>query len=237
MEPVILNDIPFTLDLDDLLAKLRIRPNDSYAETLRRMSEVAQAIGKPKAYYRIAFVDSRGDDYVIIDGVRLTSRVLRVNLEKAERVFVYVATSGVELEDWAKSTDSLLLRYWSDVICELALGAAIEFLTAHLAERYRPGHTAGMTPGSLTDWPLSEQTHLFRILGDVRAAVGVQLTDSLLMIPRKSVSVLEFPLEQSFVSCQLCPREKCQNRRSPYDPELYDKRYRIRPSREGLLPS
>ncbi len=227
MEPVILDNIPFTLDLDDLLGKLHIRPDDSHAVTVRRMSEVAQAIGKPKAYYRIAFVDSRGDDYVILDGVRFTSRVLQVNLEKTDRVFVYVATSGMELEAWARSTDSLLLRYWSDVICELALGTAITFVTAHLAERYRPGHTVSMTPGSLTDWPLSEQTHLFQLLGDVRAAIGVQLTDSLLMIPRKSVSVLEFPLEQSFVSCQLCPREKCQNRRAPYDAELYEAKYAI----------
>jgi predicted transcriptional regulator len=83
-----------------------------------------------------------------------------------------------------------------------------------------------MNPGSLTDWPLREQRALFSLLGDVQATVGVELTNSLLMVPTKSVSGIFFPAEESFASCQLCPREACPNRRAPYDPELYDRKYR-----------
>jgi hypothetical protein len=77
-----------------------------------------------------------------------------------------------------------------------------------------------MNPGSLADWPLTEQIPLFRLIGDVRQATGVYLTESLLMMPRKSVSGFDFPTESSFASCQLCPREKCPNRRAAYDPIL-----------------
>jgi len=45
----------------------------------------------------------------------------------------------------------------------------------------------------------------------------VRLTESLLMIPRKSASGIYFPTEVSFSSCQLCPRERCDNRKAGYD--------------------
>ena len=61
-----------------------------------------------------------------------------------------------------------------------------------------------MNPGSLADWPLREQRPLFGLLGNVRAAIGVTLTPSLLMTPTKSVSGILFPSEETFASCQLC---------------------------------
>ena len=83
-----------------------------------------------------------------------------------------------------------------------------------------------MSPGSLADWPLQEQRQLFTILGNTWDTVGVRLTDSLLMVPIKSVSGIRFPTESSFESCQLCPRAQCPGRRAPYDAGLYDLKYR-----------
>ena len=40
----------------------------------------------------------------------------------------------------------------------------------------------------MADWPIEEQQPLFRLLGDTERAVGVRLTDSMLMVPTKSVS-------------------------------------------------
>jgi hypothetical protein len=80
-----------------------------------------------------------------------------------------------------------------------------------------------MNPGSLENWPISEQKPLFSLFGDVEKLIGVRLSDSFLMFPIKSVSGIYFPTESSFASCQLCPREKCPNRRAKYDPELKEK--------------
>jgi hypothetical protein len=80
-----------------------------------------------------------------------------------------------------------------------------------------------MSPGSLKDWPITEQKILFSSLGDVESAVGVRLTGSFLMIPRKSVSGIYFPTEIPFLSCQLCPREKCPSRQAAYDRKLVAK--------------
>jgi hypothetical protein len=52
------------------------------------------------------------------------------------------------------------------------------------------------------------------------------LTESLLMVPVKSVSGIVFANEEEFASCQLCPREDCPGRKAPYDPGLYERKYR-----------
>ena len=95
----------------------------------------------------------------------------------------------------------------------------------HMDQRYRLGNASTMSPGRLADWPMAEQRNLFALLGDTEEAIGVRLTDSLLMVPTKSVSGIRFPTQESFESCQLCPRERCPGRLAPYDEALYDKKY------------
>jgi hypothetical protein len=83
-----------------------------------------------------------------------------------------------------------------------------------------------MNPGSLPDWPLEQQRVLFELLGDTRKTIGVELTESLVMVPIKSVSGILFTNEEEFASCRRCSRQGCPGRRVPYDPELYDRKYR-----------
>jgi hypothetical protein len=226
MSEVILDDISFQLELDSLMKKLHIGEGSSSAKKLKRMADDAQAIAKPKVVYKVAFIESNGENHVVVDGIKLTSRVLRVNLEEVHRVFPYVATCGREMDEWSNSIDDMLESYWADKIKEMALRSARQALDEHLQDRFRPGRMSRMSPGSLSDWPLQEQRKLFALLGDPKDAIGVKLTDSLIMVPIKSVSGICFPTEVDFASCQLCPRENCPGRRAPYDPTLYDRKYR-----------
>ena len=228
MDPIVLDDIAFQIDIDLLMKKLRVNESHSYADSIRQLADEAQAIAKPKALYKVAYIESKDDQGVVVDGIRLNSRVLRVNLEQAHRVFAYTVTCGTELDDWANSIDDLLRHYWAETINEMALRVAIQVLNKHLNERYRPGRTSAMSPGSLGEWPIQAQRDLFAILGNPEDAIGVRLTDSMLMIPIKSVSGIRFPTEESFESCQLCPRQNCPGRRAPYDKDLYDNKYRLR---------
>ncbi len=220
MDSVILDDIPFQLDTQALLEALHVRPRNGQVEEFQQLCQAAQAIGQPRACYRQASVEIRAPDYVVVEGVRLSSRLLSHQLRPVSHVFAYVATCGPELEAWATSFDNLLLRFWADALSELALRAAANYLDAYLAAHHHLGHLAQMNPGSLEAWPITEQQPLFHLLGPAPAALGVHLTDSLLMIPRKSVSGLQFPSAADFASCQLCLREKCPNRRAAYDPAL-----------------
>jgi hypothetical protein len=223
----VLDGIPFRPDLQGLKKKLRIREDGAQADRFARLVQEAEAIGRPKALYGVAYVDSKSDSRVVLDGIAFDSRVLRVNLEEAQRVFPFVVTCGIELHEWAAGQDDILQRYYADEIAEVALRQAMGVLKGHLDERYRLGRTSSMSPGSLPDWPIQAQRPLFALLGDVKETVGVRLTDSLLMIPSKSVSGIRFPTEQSFASCQLCPRGGCPNRQAPYDAELYERRYSL----------
>ncbi len=220
-----MENFPFQIDLEDLFKKMRVKENSPQMEKLRTMVAEAQAVGRPKGYFREAYVESRGDDHVVIDGTLLKSRVLRVNLDQVYRVFPYVATCGLELEDWSKSYGDILEKYYADVIKENALRLTFKRLQEHLVEKVAL-KLSRMNPGSLPDWPISEQRSLFAILGDGPRSIGIQLTDSFLMMPIKSVSGIWFPAEVSWENCQLCPREKCPGRRAPHDPTLYERKFR-----------
>lgn len=222
----ILDPIPFLPDIPALLKKTRTRPGSSMAADLERLAAQAAAIARPRAAYRLAFIDRREPDQVVIEGTAFHSRVLSVNLEAAQRVFVLIATAGEELDAWARGHADLLERYWADAVQESALYAAYDALNARIDQRYQPGRTGVMSPGSLEDWPISQQRPLFALLDGLAGQVGVTLTDSLLMVPVKSLTMLRFPKEETFVSCQLCPRISCPNRRAPYDADLYDRKYR-----------
>ncbi len=228
VEYILLDSIEFRPDVACLLDRLRVPAGSRYEEQLSGLAGEAQGVARPKALCRIAYIEAKGDDHVIVDGHTLTSRVLRVNLEKAQRVFAYVATCGVELEEWSRSIGDVLRRYWADTIKEMALRAAVRALNEELEDRFRPGRTSSMSPGSLEDWPLEEQAVLFSILGNPEGAIGVRLSESLVMVPTKSVSGIRFPTEESFESCQLCPREGCPGRRAAYAPGLYQRKYGLR---------
>ena len=227
---ILLDRIPFQPAVDHLLKTLHLDGATDDAARVSGLAAEAQAIGRPKALYKPAYVEAKGDDFVVVDGIRLASRVLRVNLEQTYRVFPFVATCGRELEDWSSPIHGPLESYWAGAIKEMALRAAVRALAADLEERFQPGHTSTMNPGSLEDWPMSEQRQLFALLGSPRDTINVELTDSFLMVPIKSVSGLRFPSAVTFESCQLCPRQHCPGRRAPYDSSLYDRKYRQRPA-------
>ncbi|MGC9467970.1 MAG: vitamin B12 dependent-methionine synthase activation domain-containing protein [Anaerolineae bacterium] len=221
----VLDDIAFQPQISVLAKRLRLKPDSGQISELKPLLNEATSLARPKAMYRLAFIDEKRADSVLIDGVELRSRVLRVNLEIAHRVFAYIATCGTELQAWGEGLDDMVHQYWADAIKELALGAAIRALDEHLHACYELGKTATMAPGSLADWPIREQRPLFRVLGDPKAAIGVELTDSFLMIPNKTVSGIRFPTEERFESCQLCPRDICPGRRAAYEPDLFERKY------------
>jgi len=226
MNTIILDNIPFQIDVAMLSSMLHFHSTQSdQLQELERLVYHAQAIGKPKGLYKVGYVESKSDDSVVVDGIVFTSRVLRVNLEQVYRVFPFIATCGTELEEWAHSIDDLLLRFWAETINEMALRTVRKFLESYLLEQYPFEHISMMNPGSLEDWPLQEQRGLFALLGNPHSAIGVRLTDSLLMLPTKSVSGVLFPSVVKFENCQLCPRENCPGRRAVYDEKLYFTRY------------
>jgi len=226
MGVIVLDSIPFKVDTDLLFERIHMDKDDEYAEQVMRLVEEANRIARPKVLYMESAVNEKGDDYVIVDGVRFDSRILRVNLDSVYRVFPYICTCGIEIEQWAESLEDVLERFWADEIMKMALNEACKAFEAHLEDTFHPGPTSSMNPGSLEDWPIRQQKQLFSLLGDPKGYIGVELTESYLMVPMKSTSGIRFSTETSYENCQLCSRENCPGRRAPYDPTLYDKKYK-----------
>lgn len=220
MALIVLDNISWKVDVDKLLKRFHLQPGSQDAAKVEALARQAEKIGKPKALYKEAYVEDKGEDFVIVDGVKLTSHILRTNLEQVYKVFPYIVTCGTELDEWSNSIDGILESYWADGIKEMALAEALKAFERHLHENFRPGKTTSMNPGSLQDWPISQQKQLFQILDDPKRYIGVELTESYLMLPMKSVSGIRFATEVGFENCKLCRRENCPGRRVPYDPEF-----------------
>jgi hypothetical protein len=215
----ILDNLKVDISLNDVCRRLHMGPDSDVSE-IQPLIEVAMALIEPKAIYEVSYIEDKLEDAVMVNGRNLTSRVLRKNLDQAERIFPFVITLGPKLgEKQADSTD-LLENFYLDTIGNVALNSARKQLKRHLKSEFALEKISSMAPGSLPDWPIEEQAPLFKLLGDVDAAIGVKLSNSLLMLPAKSISGIYFPTEVSFFSCQLCPRERCESRKAKYDPKL-----------------
>jgi hypothetical protein len=217
----VLDTIPFTIEAAEVIRQAHLaEAGEEIAAQVRKLVDTAQQVGRPKAVYEICYVENKQECAVDVGGVTFTSRVLRANLDAVERIFVYVATCGTELHQISTPSGDILLGYCLDLIKDQALAAAMHHLNQYLKRKYALGKTAGMNPGSLEDWPITEQRNLFAIFRDVEQLIGVKLTESCLMIPNKSLSGITFPAEVTFASCQLCPREVCVNRSTLFDAKL-----------------
>jgi len=214
----ILNPIAVQVDLGAIKKSAHVPEGEEHR--LQSLISAAHSVMTAKAVYKVSYIDAKAEDSVIIGGVLFKSKVLRKHLEKVERVFPYVVTIGKGVEDLEKTSGDALEKYYLDLIGNAAVVKARDHLKSRLANRYGLGGLSYLGPGQLKDWPLEEQKPLFSLLGDVERAVGVTLSDSLLMIPRKSLSGIYFPTEIPFMACQLCPKESCPSRKARYDERL-----------------
>jgi hypothetical protein len=226
MEPTLLDEIQLPIDLAQLWRQFRIREESRTAAEIRDLVEEARAVGRPKALYRACLIEGRGEDFVSADGERFRSRVLAVNVQRTQRLFPFVATCGRELEEWSGRFDSGLKKFCAESIKGMALAVAMGALLDHIRDHHHPEKVAMMNPGSLEDWPLAEQQGLFRLLGNPAEAIGVELTENLLMKPGMSASGLWFASGEDYENCMLCPMPDCPGRRAPYDEGLYERKYR-----------
>jgi hypothetical protein len=219
----ILTEIPFKLDLPALMKANRIREGSPHAAEFAALCEQAQQAGRPKAVYRLAYIDARQGDRLTLDGVTFTSRMLARNLEAVERAFAFVVTCGAELEDLPEAQGDLLKSFWWDAIKEAVLREAYGYLVETLARTYRLEKTAVMHPGSADAdvWPIEQQRDLFQLLDGGPASIGVRLSETFLMWPVKTISGVLFATQSDFQSCQVCQREDCPGRRASFDPALW----------------
>ena len=219
----LLRDISFELDTVELMKGVRIVEGSEEAGEFTALVRRAREVARPKAAYRECFIQSRGHDSVKIEGITFTSKMLRSQLDRVDRVFPFVCTCGRELDAAYSSGGDFMKDYWWDLIKDALLKEAVGRFREDIGQRYLLTNTSSMHPGSgdADVWPIRQQRNLFDLLGEAPAGIGVSLTDSCLMIPVKTVSGILFPTEHDFRTCQVCRREICPNRSAPLDENLW----------------
>ena len=159
-------------------------PGAALEERIRAMREAALKALRPARAWR------RFDDIFAAGGEGSAS--LSKHLSGCHAVYLLCTTIGAPFDALQRRTAA---KSPSDAFVLQAIGAAaIEAWTDEaeqeirrelrggetLAPRYSPGYG---------DWPLEAQRRIFELL-DAPRTVGVSLTDTLLMVPSKSVSAV-----------------------------------------------
>jgi hypothetical protein len=173
---------------------------------------------KPELLYRRLKVDDVIHDRIRLeDGGELRSKLLVEHLAPASEVIVILCTIGSDLEDKISHVMT------TDLIYALALdglgSAGVEALANAAcrqfeieAEEQHLEATIPLSPGMI-DWSVEEgQPQIFDLLPVVE--IGVKLTPSWVMMPRKSLSMvmgIGEQLTQSGTTCDYCNmRETCR---------------------------
>ena len=189
-------------------------------EATRRAVEAAvaelEAAVEPKQVSRRFALKWTGNSVVEIEGLRVESRALAGNLAGCDEAFLFAATLGIgpdRLIARAQAAGAMsravalqaaaaaMIEAW----CDRVNGALLDEVRAQgkaLRPRFSPGYG---------DFSLECQPGLFRLLG-VQKRIGVALTDSLLMIPTKSVTAvvgIADAARGSTAGCAACDRADC----------------------------
>jgi hypothetical protein len=190
-------------------------------EMARELVDKARQIARPKALYKISRPRVIDNATTEIDGVTFKSRVLSKLFTGLDTVIPYIATIGKELDALNAERGEMMKGICLEIIKTLVLGSASEYLTGYIKKKYNMPKIARMNPGSLEDWPITEQRAFLSLFDNVEERIGVTLSSGGVLKPTKSVSSIIFPNESGFVTCQICPKQDCFTRMAEYNPELH----------------
>ena len=180
------NDLPF--DKKEILRYSDCK--DLSPEIEKLLNECIEEI-KSKLSYKVCYCIlpvKATEKSIDFDAFRVNSEKLSLNLKNCERVIVFGATLGTEIDrlimKHGKLSPTKALFFQSigatqiEVLCDKFLEDIKKDLKVNLKPRFSPG---------FGDLELTTQKDIFKIL-DCSKKIGLTLTDSLLMSPTKSVT-------------------------------------------------
>ena len=168
----------------------RTVPEGALAERVERLRGEALKVVRPARVWRRFSV---ADGAIASGGARLDVRgTLARHLAGCHAAYLACATIGAEFDAFhrrasiSSGADALIVQAIGAALIEKVMDETEDAIRAELADdeslvqRYSPGYG---------DFPLAAQRTLLDLL-DAPRRVGVSLTDTLLMVPSKSVSAV-----------------------------------------------
>ena len=180
-----------TLNMNEILKYLGFRGQElteEIAAQIKRCTDEVLAAATPRLTYRHAPLE---DGAVL--GVTFAGNDIPRMLEPCEEVVLFGATLGPGVErlmmryEVTNAADSVIMDACASTaienICnnfESDMRRAVEAEGRYLTDRFSPGYG---------DLPIAEQPKIFALL-DMTRRIGVSLTPTTIMVPRKSVTAI-----------------------------------------------
>lgn len=171
---IFIDDVRVVFDLEAVGRKLNLRARSSakMEKILLEMAEEAQTIARPRAAAKLSHLSpGEEDDEVRLDGVLLTSSLLKEKLADLGRAFPHLATEGTELAEWGRAYEGME-RILANALQNSAMAMARQRLEEAILEKYSLEQISAMNPGSLLAWPITEQEPLFELLAPLPEQLG-----------------------------------------------------------------
>lgn len=212
------------IENDELTKLLGGQKKKNLPKSIRKKVQTARQkldrLIKPSLHYRIVKPSVMDNDVVQLDEtVEFTSAQLANTLRNAEKIVCFVGTIGTGVENEISrllSKQKLADAYILDAMASVAVENMIDRFQDLMENRFSAEDrtvTFRFSPG-YCDWPVTQQKKLFKIFDP--KGLDVELLDSCLMKPRKSVSGV-FGItpqkSESYNPCRDCPTRSCENRR------------------------
>ena len=201
------------------------RISRSLSQKLERWKKSLNALARPVIFHRKYRIKRIAGNHVELEGnQRLHSTKLARTLDGCKEAVCFIGTIGSRIE---KEIGALMRQrrlsdaYVLDTVGSVSVEGMIERFHRDMKTLYKAHRqmvTLRFSPG-YCDWPVTDQKPLFRLLNS--RLIDVQLTDSCLMKPRKSISGIfglcpygdhEKPIP--YHPCADCRRRDCQARRN-----------------------
>lgn len=220
MKRTVLDHIPLSFDWSEMARSCHLDAGSQEGEALLLKLRESSGLIEPKVIYRGVQVRAVFDGRMLLeDGSCIESQLLAKKLICAGTIFPYLITIGPRLEGQVRKLGSSnLLESWVlDKLGTYALRLIRQKVKERI-EREVGARVSKFSPGSTSYWDIKQQKVLFHLLfarPRDQQEFGVTLTQSYLMIPKKSVSGIMGKTEREFVECEICPRQ-CEERRKPY---------------------
>ena len=153
---------------------------------------------------------------VTFDAGKIICRQLR----GAQKYVVFVATVGTGYFQWTdavKRRDDMFQTYVMDCVGSQIVESVADYMETVLQKEIDPSgfkRTNRFSPG-YCGWHVSEQPKLFSLFSEPKPC-GIELTDSCLMLPVKSVSgIIGIGPDVRYLpyTCGICDKKDCYKRR------------------------
>lgn len=220
-------NLPLQLSRKDLAKRFGGQSNRAFSNALSFKTQFWETqlprLVEPRLFYTFHQVTGSYKDGVKLKGnIRLKSNKLARALRQCKEIVSFLATLGSQIDNEIRRLVDL--KQMSEAFILDSMGSvAVENLVDRFHWRVRKQYdlcnqtvSLCFSPG-YCDWPITDQKKLFKLID--AAKVGVELTNSCLMRPRKSISgifgVYDKHIDETkrYNPCKDCRKGNCTHRR------------------------